>query len=810
MHRQDPHTPQLPARIPQQPEDKPRTLLSVVKQGPWMRDPWKRMVKIGGAVVGVLVLLLIAVNIVISADWVKSRVAARIKEQTGRDLTVNGSTMLLFTPDPHVIITEAKISDPNAQGVELSIAKLTLDLSLGELFSRQVDAERVTLVRPVLTVPLGEDEQPLRWGGADEKPTKIRFARAEVAGAPSVRREIRLKDMRIEDGTVVIVYDDEAGERRRIEHINAKMSLPEVTAPLIGSGKFDWKDQTVDFSFEITTPADLRAKRPARLQLALDTPAIAARFDGSLAANPQLSGQGHVSAKASSIPSVLAWMRESQSVSAAIGGGELASDVSWTKGEIAFTNARFALEYASGQGQAVVALRSPRPHIRAALALDHLDLNPFLAKPKKRADAASAGPAIDAPPTGDVEVPLRGSVAEAPVTKTAETAEMPARKEKSTPTSAAPTAASKNRFEKPAAEVETVISPLPQRPVPAASPSSQAINAVAATTARVSPAAFDANVNLNVRQTRIGHLDIGPSSLGLAFHDGVMNATLGGMELYDGHASGKLTIDASKPIPTFDGDFRLEGVQAKPLLTDAAQFSMIDGSTKLALQISGDGEDVNKIKSSLRGQGSVVVSDGSIEGIDITAFISALGQGDFDLRQGPDAKTTFSDLGGSFVISDGVAETHNLKMVSPLLKVSAEGTVDIARSSLDILAHPKIIEGPEGKSGANDLAGLTVPVRIEGPLEDPRIAPEIGSVLANPEGASKTVNKIGEALQKKFKGKPVGEAIGRFLGNVQIGGERRKPAPQALAGPQAKDPESGQGDADDDEIKDPELRDILR
>ena len=134
----------------------------------------------------------------------------------------------------------------------------------------------------------------------------------------------------------------------------------------------------------VTTPADLRAKRPARLFVALDTKAIAARFDGSLATAPHLSGQGKLSAKASSIPSVLAWMREKPAVATAIGDGELASDVSWTQGEITFSNARFALEHASGQGQAVVALKSPRPHVRAAFALDHLDLNPFLAKPEER------------------------------------------------------------------------------------------------------------------------------------------------------------------------------------------------------------------------------------------------------------------------------------------------------------------------------------------------------------------------------------------------------------------------------------------
>jgi len=796
MHSQSPHKPQLPSRVPQQPEEPPRTPLGTLRrklrvQGPWTRGPWKRVWIIGGSVIGVFVVLLIAVNLILSADWLQARVAARIKEQTGRDLTVNGSTVLLFTPGPHVVITDAKITDPDANTgtADLSVAKLTLDLNFSDLFSRRVDAERVVLERPVFTVRLGDGAPPLRWGGADEKPKKIRFAKAEMAGTTERPRDVHLKDMRVEDGTVVIVYDGkDADTERRIEHINARLSLPATSDPLVGYGKLDWKNQTVDFSFEVKTPADLRAKRPARLQLALDTYAISARFDGTLATAPHLSGQGKLSAKSHSIPSLLAWMRENQDVSSALGDGELASDVSWTQGEITFSHARFALEHASGQGQAVVTLKQPRPHVRAAIALEHLDLNPFLAK----ANTKSAAPPV------------------APQAKPAAPEPKPA----SLPPAAPPSAASKDWFTAPAApEGERKIAPRPQQVTAEATPAPKP-EAKASDTTRVSaPAAFDADVNLNVRQTRVGHLDIGPSSLGLTFHNGVMHATLGGMELYDGHASGTLMIDASKPVPSFTSDLRLDGVQAKPLLSDAAQFDMVAGRTKLTLNISGRGENADAIKSSLHGQGSVVVSDGSIQGIDITAFISALGQGNFDLRQGPDAKTAFSDLGGSFTISDGIAETHDLKMVSPLLKVMADGTVDLARSNLDILARPEIVKGPEGKGGSNEaLAGLTVPVRIEGPLDAPRIRPQIGSVFADPESASKTVNKIGEALQKKFKGKPVGEAIGRFLGKVQIGHgdkpapqERRAP-PQALSAPQSGEPEESQSD----DAMDPDLKKILR
>jgi AsmA protein len=336
--------------------------------------------------------------------------------------------------------------------------------------------------------------------------------------------------------------------------------------------------------------------------------------------------------------------------------------------------------------------------------------------------------------------------------------------------------------------------------------------------AAAAPASFDADVNLNVRKTRIFHLELGASSLGFAFRDGILNATLGGMELYDGHASGKLVLDASKQVPAFNGDFVLDGVQAKTLLSDAAQFSLLEGRAKLALQLSGAGGNTEEIKSSLAGQGNIAVSDGAIEGVNLTEMIGSLGAGEIpDLRQGPGAKTAFTDLGGSFTIKDGIAETNNLTAASPLLKVSAAGTVNLMQSTMDFRANPEIVAGPEGQRGANDLAGLSVPVRIEGPLDRPTIRPEVKELFTDPEKAGKAVNQIGKAIEKKFKGKPVGEAIGRFLGDVQIkqrdgsngdsrGGPADNEAPQAKPKPDPGAPEQGESA----EPADPEIDELLR
>ena len=142
------------------------------------------------------------------------------------------------------------------------------------------------------------------------------------------------------------------------------------------------------------------------------------------------------------------------------------------------------------------------------------------------------------------------------------------------------------------------------------------------------------------------------------------------MQLYDGQGSGKFTLDASKPVPTFAGNLALNGVSAQPLLNGAAGFNLLAGKTNVALQLTGTGGSEDEIKHSLAGQGSIAISDGSIEGINLTELIQGVGAGQMpNLEQGPGAKTAFSSFGVSFNIASGVAETHDLESTSPLLEL---------------------------------------------------------------------------------------------------------------------------------------------
>ena len=48
--------------------------------------------------------------------------AERVKEQTGRELKVNGTTSVLFLPKPHIVLTDVEISILEPRGADLSVA----------------------------------------------------------------------------------------------------------------------------------------------------------------------------------------------------------------------------------------------------------------------------------------------------------------------------------------------------------------------------------------------------------------------------------------------------------------------------------------------------------------------------------------------------------------------------------------------------------------------------------------------------------------------------------------------------------------
>ena len=231
--------------------------------------------------------------------------------------------------------------------------------------------------------------------------------------------------------------------------------------------------------------------------------------------------------------------------------------------------------------------------------------------------------------------------------------------------------------------------------------------------------AVNADFTLTLGSLQMRQIKIGKSVLKAALNRGRLQADLTQMALYGGNGSGQVVLNGRGRVPSVSLRADIAGVRFLPLLRDAVQFKRLDGTGSARLAVRGAGPSQAAIMKALQGQGSMHLKDGRIIGVNLAEVLrsaqSFLASGALPARLGADKATDFSDLKASFTIANGVARTDDFILLSPLLRVPGQGTLDIGRQTVDFRLKPRAVASLEGQGGKADLQGFEAPFRIHGP-----------------------------------------------------------------------------------------------
>jgi AsmA protein len=248
------------------------------------------------------------------------------------------------------------------------------------------------------------------------------------------------------------------------------------------------------------------------------------------------------------------------------------------------------------------------------------------------------------------------------------------------------------------------------------------------------PAAPNAPVDLSALNRVNGNLALRATQLvrqPYRLDDARIDATLQGGVLRVGTLAGRIwggSFDGSALADARSQRVSLKGtaqdIDLQAALRDVAQKDVLEGTGSVTLDVSAAGKTVNELKSRLAGNAGLEVRDGAIKGINLARTLrqakAALSMRQDAVMQARQAeKTDFSELSASFVIADGVARSNDLDVKSPFLRLGGEGMIDIGRNRIDYTVRATVVETAEGQGG-DELAvlhGLTVPVKLSGPLE---------------------------------------------------------------------------------------------
>ncbi|MBT6095648.1 MAG: AsmA family protein [Rhodospirillaceae bacterium] len=228
-------------------------------------------------------------------DWnqYKGMATEKVRELTGRELTIAGDVRIAVWPAPALVAEDITFSSlPGSHAPNLaSIKAVEVRIALAPLIGGRVQVETVKLIEPIIELERLADGRA-NWDfnaaetpDAESKPASSN--QAENNAVQSSKPDIVLDNFTIENGT--LIYRDTAtGNVEPVEKLNATISAASVQGPLESTGSLVIRgiplsysaslgeiihDRTVPFNARISMPAgDLSVQAGGSLVNLLETP----------------------------------------------------------------------------------------------------------------------------------------------------------------------------------------------------------------------------------------------------------------------------------------------------------------------------------------------------------------------------------------------------------------------------------------------------------------------------------------------------------------------------------------------------------
>lgn len=303
--------------------------------------------------------------------------------------------------------------------------------------------------------------------------------------------------------------------------------------------------------------------------------------------------------------------------------------------------------------------------------------------------------------------------------------------------------------------------------------------------------AIDADLEVRASSLAVQRMKLGAASLGLSLRNGAADVAVRSLSAYGGSGSGRVRLSQGPAGATVGGALTFSGVQAKPFLTDAVGLEKLEGALRLELQLAGTGANQAALMRDLDGAMAFRVENGSWRGVDLARVAKEVQSVLTGQAVGPSAKTDFSEFAADFTVRDGVANTDNLRLINPTVRMDGVGKIDIGAQSLDFSLDPKSVRG-----ASTEARSVGVPFRVWGPWSKVRYAPDLSKV------AEQALRK---ELSERLGVDPNASAqdlLGSLFGRKKSDAPAGEPAPEGEAPAEETPPPP-------EEKSDP-LRDLLK
>lgn len=688
----------------------------------------------------------------------KPQIIDLVRQHTQRTLKLDGDIKLAFWPGIGVDLGKLSLSEHKSDQLFVAVEEARFSLKLLPLLSKQLMVDEVTIRGARISLVRHKDGRmnfdDLMDGGVAE-PGKVEKPAPPSSGSESQQFAFDVDRIVIADSTLNY-HDEGAGARYAVSKLNLKTGriasgVPaDIDLAFVAQGSKPKHDLAVDLKTRLTFDAGQKSGKLERLAL---------EVRGQLAdvSKLELKAGGGVTVKAGG--DVFA-AEKLTLVATGLQGKDafdLKLDVPAVSGSAqVFKAAALSVEGGLKQGERDIKLKLTSP-FNGNLQTQLFSL------PQLKADISAAGPDI---PGNSISGNLAGA---ASVDLKKEQAQLnlsgkmagSALKARVGLTDFSP-AAFNFDIDMDRLDVDRF---LPEKNTAAGGGSKPQPSGKSSAAAAEQPFDLSALKTLHADgSVRIGALTVNKLKaqnvrVTLKANGGRLDLNPVAANLYQGTLNGTAAINATPQVPTFAIKQNLSGVSIAPLLKDLADNETLEGKGTVSVDVTTHGNTTAALKRALDGSASLRLADGALKGIDIGGTISSaqarLGalKGEQTQQADHSRKTEFSELTATFKITDGVARNNDLSLKSPLLRVGGEGEVNIGADTINYLVKASIVGTSKGQGGreVGELRGVTVPVRISGPLAAPSYKLDFGAMITD-TARQKVEDAVKKRLQERLQG----------------------------------------------------------
>ena len=320
--------------------------------------------------VAAAVAVILALPFLVPTDTYRSRIESAAAHATGRALHIDGPLRLMFFP--RFGLRAEQVTFANMPGGHAAAMASVGDIKIGihvlPLFAGRLEIDQIVLDRPVVELEVDAAGQA-NWTLAKRK--------GAGGGGSSVTlpMDTEFSGIKISDGRVS--YDNaKTGTHRAIDHVNATIALTRLDRPLSIDGNFTVSERRVDFDGKVATLKSLLSDGTTALDLSLTSAMMQVSFKGLML--PGGGTNGLFKFDTANLRGMADWLGEKLPGGGGLGAMSLESHVVSKDKVTTLSSMQLALDHQNLTGTVMLDTRGKVPAVQGVLALDHLDLNPYL------------------------------------------------------------------------------------------------------------------------------------------------------------------------------------------------------------------------------------------------------------------------------------------------------------------------------------------------------------------------------------------------------------------------------------------------